>query len=134
MKEIKRQEVYEAIYGVKQRTQQEAASHLGISVRRLRKLMVHYGIPVRSKKDARLVGEVGQVNDVVPNVQTLPDIIMDLDAMDNPPANTDTAEQYIVSKRWREIELDVSNDQKSSVMITPEMILAIVKAKKYREQ
>ena len=131
-----KEQIYSVLYDGDGMTQTEAAEMLDITVGALRKLMEAYGIESRNKSDARKFGNTGEPNDIVPNVMCLPEIIEDLDWLtDNGslPITIDEAEKYIEKLKWKEIELDCGGSQKSASMITPEMILAIIRAKKWRD-
>jgi len=129
---VDRESIVDALYGESQMTQKEASEFLGISRRKLRKLMVDFEIPSRTKVDARKLGNASRHE--APSVTMLPEIISDLDAMENPPTTLEEAEQYIKDRLWREQELEVSFDSRSSKSITPHMIVAVVKAKKWRDE
>lgn len=134
---VSKDEVSKALRGTcgeAERTQQEAADYLGISKRRLRKLMVEYDIKARSRSEARNLGGVGEPNDMIPNVVCLPEIIDEIDRIIDPvEMSISAAEEYILEKGWRKIEVDNGGCQKSASMITPELILALVRTRKYRE-
>jgi len=129
-------QLYCVLYEGEGCTQTEAAEIFDITVGALRKLMEEYGVESRNKSDARKFGNTGEPNDIVPNVNCLPEIIEDLDWLTDdgsPPTTIDEAEKYIEKLKWRMLELEFGGSQKSSSMITPEMILAIIKAKKWRD-
>ena len=127
-------QLYCVLYEGEGCTQTEAAEIFDITVGALRKLMEEYGVESRNRSDARKFGNTGEPNDIVPNVMCLPEVIYDLDRLAwSPPWTIKDAETYIKVSGWREIELDCGGCQKSASMITPEMILAIIRAKKWRD-
>ena len=127
-------QLYCVLYEGEGCTQIEAAEIFDITVGALRKLMSEYGVDSRNKSDARKFGNTGEPNDIVPNVMCLPDIIDSIDHLvKRIPTTLEEAEEYIENFGWREIELDIGGCQKSASMITPEMILATIKAKKWRD-
>jgi len=129
-----KEQIYSVLYDGDGMTQTEAAEMLDITVGALRKLMEKYGIESRNRSDARKFGNTGEPNDIVPNVTCLCEIIADLDSLNADPCNTFAeAEEYIQRNGWRKLERDYGGSQKSASMITPEMILAIIKAKKWRD-
>ena len=121
------------LYGGEGCTQIEAAEIFDITVGALRKLMFENGVESRNKSDARKFGNTGEPNDIVPNVMCLPGLIEELDYISHPPKTLEEAEEYIQYLSWRQIEIESGGCQKSASMITPEMILAIIRAKKWRD-
>jgi len=127
-------QLYCVLYEGEGCTQTEAAEIFDITVGALRKLMEEYGVESRNKSDARKFGNTGEPNDIVPNVMCLCEIIADLDSSNAGLFNTlAEAEEYIQRNGWRKLERDYGGSQKSASMITPEMILAIIRAKKWRD-